>query len=212
MAVTLGSVIATILTETNRDSATYGSMVQDSILTAIKYMEAEHPYVFEKVGTITITATNNSTALPSDLSQILNAYYTSPSVTNVIFGSYQGFTQISYNDLISLFATVGQSGAPQKYALFANSFWIFPVTANDINITLSYYYKDMSYPAVSTDSSIWFGDFTIDCVIAKATEDFYRYALQTPDLADRYLISFKDFIQNLQSRTNQRQVLTQLSI
>lgn len=212
MAVTLGSVITTILTETNRDSATYGSMVQDSILTAIKYLEAEHPYVFEKVGTITITATNNSATLPTDLSQLLNAYYTSINITNVVFGSYQGFTQISYNDLISLFATVGQSGAPENYALFAGSLWVFPNTSSDIQITLSYYYKDMAYPAVSTDTSIWFGDFTIDCIIAKATEDFYRYALQTPDLADRYMMSFKDFVQNLQSRTNQRQVLTQLSI
>lgn len=209
MAVTLGDLKTTILNEAYRDSAQFGSFVQNSILTAIKFMEGEHPYIYAKTGNIIISSGQNSTLLPNDFNCLVYVNY---NIGNVVYGRYQGFTEENYSDLQDLFNNTLTTGRPSKYALFANQFFVYPYTSDNFQFNLSYYYKDSVYPSLDTDTSIWFNDFTYDAVRAKATEDFYTFALQSPDLGAQYGQRYDLFIQNIAKKQNKRTVTNLLSI
>ncbi len=209
MAITLGDLKAQILAITARDLATYGDFAQQGILTAIKYMETEHPYCLQKGGTVTVLANTNSIPLPADLNQLIYAEY---NIGGVIYNTPIGFQQVSYPDLLGLFSTTTQTGNPSKYAIFSESMYIFPYTTNDIEYTLAYYYTDTFYPQTDNDTSVWFNDATIDCVRTKAIEWFYRFPLESPDLGDRYQMTFQDFLRNLRSKNNTKRYYNRLSI
>lgn len=208
MTITLGTLKTQILNETQRDSSEFGSYVQSAILSSIKFMEAEHPYVFQKGGTLTISSGSNTASLPSDLNQLIYASYT---VGPSIYNASVGFNAVNFSDLLSFFSSTSETGNPLKYSMFGGLFYVYPYTQSDITFTLYYYYTDSSYPQTDSDTSVWFDDHTVDCVRAKATEEFYRYTLQTPEKADQYLTSFATYLNNLRAR-NVRQFNNQLSI
>lgn len=209
MALTFGGLANLISAETNRTGTVYIDFIKNSILSAIVFMEAEYPYLFEKVATLTITQGNNAVNLPDDWSVPV---YVSYELDGSIYGSPQGFSPLTYEDLIRLYTSTNNVGRPSKYAFFAGQFFVFPYTSGDVTFTLSYNYKDASYPQIDSDSSIWFSPLTIDCVKAKATELFYAYPLQTPEKAVAYKASFDDFINNLRTRNNIERQSNTLSI
>ncbi len=209
MTVTLGDLTNEILAITNRDSANYTTFVQNSIVTAINYMQSEHPYAYEKISTITITDGNNAAILPADFSSLIYAEY---SLDGTIYNSRTGFLNVSYPVLLSYYTSLNNVGIPTKYAIYGGSFYVYPYTNGDTTFTLSYYYTDTFTPAVPTDTSIWFGYLTLDCIRSKAIENFYRYALQTPDVAEAYATDFNRFLQNLRQSNNAQIYNMQLSI
>jgi hypothetical protein len=203
MALTFGDVTNLILAQTNRDAPTYGAFVQSAILSAITFMETECPYIFEKIAEVTITQGNNSVNLPPDWNQPV---YVSYQLDGTIYGTLQGFLPSTYQDLIRIYNTTEDTGNPSKYAFFTGQLYVYPYTSGDITFTLSYYYTDASVPSNPTDSSVWFNPNTIDCVVAKATELFYTYPLQTPEIGQAYAASYASFLANLEARNNiQRQ-------
>ncbi len=209
MTVTLGDLKNDILAITARDAAAYGDFAQQGILSAIKYMETEHPYCLEKGGAVTVLANTNSIPLPVDLNQLI---YTQYDIGGVIRNEPLGFQQVSYTDLLSLFTTTTQSGNPRKYAVFNNSLYIYPYTTGDITFTLSYYYTDSAYPQIDSDTSVWFNNATLDCTRTKAIEWFYRFPLESPELGDTYRVTFEDFLRNLRMKNNSKQFNYRLSI
>jgi hypothetical protein len=209
MALTFGALTNQILLETNRSLADYGDFVKSSILSAIVFMETECPYLFEKISTVTITEGNNAVNLPDDWNQPVYVQYT---IDGTLYGLLQGFTPSTYTDLIRLFNSTNDVGNPAKYAFFSGQLFVFPYTQGDITFTLSYYYKDATYPQIDSDTSIWFSPLTIDCVKAKATEIFYTYPLQTPEKGIAYKASFDVFLQNLEMRNNIKRQTNLLSI
>lgn len=209
MTLTLGDVKNQILAETARDSANYGGFVQNSILSAIVFMETECPYIFEKTSTITISQGSNAANLPADFNQPVYVYY---ELDGSLYGTRQGFNSINYADLIRLFNSTNDVGNPSKYSFFSNQLYIYPYTQGDITFTLAYNYKDSSYPQVDADTSIWFSNQTLDCIKAKATELFYTYPLQTPEKGAAYAQSFEMFLQNLRNRNNLKRKTNLLSI
>ncbi len=209
MAVTLGDLTNQILAITNRDAGNYAAFVQNSIITAIKFMEAEHPFSFQKTSTITVTSGLNAALLPADFSQLIYAEYT---LDGSIYNQSRGFLNSTYSDLLSLYNSNNNVGIPRKYAIYSGNFYVYPYTNGDTNFNLTYYYTDTFPPQTANDTSVWFGANTIDCVRSKAIENFYRYALQSPDLADRYVTDFNSFLQNLRQANNSQIFNMQLSI
>jgi hypothetical protein len=209
MALTFGALTNQILAETDRSAADYSSFVQTCILSAIVFMETECPYIFEKIAPVTITEGDNAVNLPNDFNQPVYVQY---SLEGTLYGMFQGFLPLNYTDLIRLYNSSGDTGNPSNYAFFAGQLYVYPYTQGDIELSLSYYYKDATYPAVDSDTSIWFSPLTIDCVKAKATELFYTYPLQTPEKGAAYAASFSTFLQNLETRNNIKRQSNLLSI
>jgi hypothetical protein len=209
MAVTLGTLKNEILAITARDDASYSSFAQSAVISAIKYMETEHPYVLQKGGAVTVLSGTNTIPLPNDLNQLIYAQY---NIGGSIYNAPLGFQEVTYPDLLSLFSTTTESGNPTKCAVFNESLYLYPNTTSDIEFTLYYYYTDSSYPEIDSDTSVWFNDATFDCVRTKAIEWFYRFPLESPALADTYKMTFDDFLRNLRMKNNTKRFSNTLSI
>lgn len=210
MAETLGTLVARILFESNREGEVFEQGAKNAIVSAIIYMESKFPWLFYKKGIVTIPAGQEAIDLPDDLARLIDAKY---NIGTVLYGARQGFIGIPYIDLNSYYNNTQSSGYPSVYSVFGNQLYVYPITNTDLDITLSYNYKDSFYPTAEDDSSIWFADETIDCVRYKALEIFYRDTLQaTLETIATYASASDDFQRNLIARNNQKQVLNKLSI
>lgn len=209
MTITLGDLKTQIQAITSRVSSDFADFAQLGILSAIKYMETEHPYVLQKSGTVTVLANTNSIPLPDDLNQLIYVQY---NIGGVVYNVPVGFQGMTYPELLNLFSTTTQVGNPTAYAVFNESLYIFPFSTNDFTYTLSYYYTDATYPSSDSDTSVWFNDATLDCVRTKAIEWFYRFPLESPQLADTYLVTFNDYLRNLRMKSNTKRYNNRLSI
>lgn len=215
MAATLGDLKTRILYETNKNGSDFDYGVTNAIVTAIKYMEMEHPWVFSKGATITILTGTNSVALPADFNQLLDAKYSIPNTATgitILYGAMQGFTSMTYPDLNAMIWSTGETGFPTRYAVWGNQFFVYPYTNTAVPITINYNYKDSFYPAVNNDESVWFNDQTIDVVRNKALEVFYRDTLQSPEIANSYVPIYQDYSAALSAKNNKRQVFNILSV
>lgn len=209
MAITLGNLKTRILYETNKSGDEFDYGVNNAIVTAIKYMEQIHPWVFSKSASLTILATTNAVNLPGDFNRLLDAKY---FIGNCSYGSRAGFNSIPYDELFNLFSNTAESGYPTKYAIYGNQLYVYPVTNSDTPILINYNYKDEFYPETDSDSSVWFDDQTVDCVRNKALEIFYRDTLQSPEIANSYIPIFQDYSNTLIRKNNKRSVFNLLSI
>lgn len=209
MTVTIATLADQILSEINREGDDYFQAAKRAIVTAIKYMEVEFPHYFEKTGTITILSGEKAVDLPADFARLVDA---KASASGVYYGAIQGFLQIPYPDLNNYYNTTSQSGLPLKYSLFGGQFVVFPYTASDTDILLSYNYKDAFYPSADGDTSIWFNDETIDPVRYKALEVISRDFLRSPDSTAVYAQAFADFVDMLIRKSNQQSINNLLSI
>jgi hypothetical protein len=209
MAVSFGQLKTQILFDTNRDPVVYGDAVGNAITTAIKFAESSYFYLFTKIGVVTISDGSNFTALPSDFNQLINVNY---SLSNTIYGRNQGFLGIGWNDLQSLFTNTATTGLPRYYALFNNYLYVYPYVSGDTDFTITYYYKDISYPSSNTDTSIWFNDATVDLIRLIAMQRFYKDTLQSPEIAASYEGDVIKFEENLMRKNNYRQINNLLSV
>lgn len=209
MVTTLGQLKTRILYETNKTSQDFEQGVQNAIVSAIIYMESEHPWLFTKTSTVTVGANTNATSLPDDLNQLISATF---NLDGANYTERTGFVWVPYDELITYFGNTGDTGIPLKYSNFQELFYIYPITASDQDFTLIYHYKDEFYPNNDSDISIWFNDQTIDLVRTKALEIFYRDTLQSSEIADTYVPVYQDYVRNLQIKNNKRNVFNRLSI
>lgn len=209
MAETLGSLKTRILYETNKSGADFDYGVKNAIVSAIKYMEQKHPWVFSKAAIITILSGNNYVNLPDDFNRLLDAKY---SIGTSIYGTRQGFTSMPYDDLNAMITNTGEAGYPTKYSIYGSQFFVYPFTNSDTDITIHYNYKDTFYPDSDEDTSVWFDSQTIDAVRNKALEIFYRDTLESPEIANSYLPIFQDYSDTLSRKNNKRLVYNVLSI
>jgi hypothetical protein len=219
MAVTLGALKTRILYETNNTSADFDTGVTNAIITAIKFMEMTHPWVFTKTGVITILEGKNSVSLPADFNQLLDAKYTIPNdpITNpggspVLYGTRQGFTIMSFADLNSKIWSTAEAGYPCRYAVYGAVLYVYPYVSANVPITIDYNYKDAFYPATDNDTSVWFDDQTVDVVRNKALEIFYRDTLQSPEISNSYVPVFENYSNALKSKNNKRLIYNTLSV
>lgn len=218
MAVNFGQLTQQILDDTNRDgstllngntTSTYTTAVQNAIVTAIKYAESSLYWAYKTSAQVTITKALNSISLPADFSSIITVQF---NIGNSLYSLRQGFLNITFEDLISLYQNTAETGIPRQYALFNDTLYVYPTVGADTTFTIWYYQKDIFYPAVPSDISIWFGDETVDLIRMKAMERFYHDTLQSAELANTYSLSVLDFEQNLMRKNNQRQNYNILSI
>jgi hypothetical protein len=218
MAVTFGDLIEQILEDTNRDgstllngsaSATYKTAVGRAIVTAIKYLESSLYWAYKTSTNVTITTALNSVALPPDFSSIITVQF---NIGNSLYSLRQGFLNITFEDLIALYQNSAETGIPRQYALFNNTLFVYPTVGADTIFTVWYYQKDITYPVTDSDTSIWFGDETVDLVRMKAMERFYHDTLQSSEIANTYSLAVVDFEKNLMRKNNQRQNYNTMSI
>ena len=217
MAVNFGELIQQILDDTNRDAstllnggvATYKTAVGRAIVTAIKYMESSLYWAFKTSSMVTILDTQFSTPLPADFSSMVTVQF---SIGNVLYSLREGFTDVTFPDLIAFYNNNAQQGIPNKYSIYDNTLYIFPLASGDTDFTLYYYQKDVFYPVVDSDTSIWFSDETVDLVRMKAMERFYHDTLQSSEIATTYSLAVIDFEKNLMRKNNLRQNFNTLSI
>jgi hypothetical protein len=218
MAVTFGELIEQILEDTNRDgstllnplsASTYKTAVGRAIITAIKYLESSLYWAYKTSAQFTITTALNSMALPADFSSIITVQF---NIGNSLYSLRQGFLNITFEDLIALYQNTGETGIPRQYALFNNTFYVYPTVGADTTFTVYYYQKDVFYPDADDDTSIWFGDETVDLVRMKAMERFYHDTLQSSEIASTYSNAAMDFERNLMRKNNQRQNYNIMSI
>jgi len=218
MAVTFGALIDQILEDTNRDgatllngslSSTYRTAVGRAIVTAIKYVESSLYWAYKTNTNVTITTALNSIALPPDFSSIITVQF---NIGNSLYSLRQGFLNITFEDLIALYQNSAETGIPRQYALFNNTLYVYPTVGADTVFTVWYYQKDITYPVTDSDTSIWFGDETVDLVRMKAMERFYHDTLQSSEIANTYSLAVIDFEKNLMRKNNQRQNYNVMSI
>lgn len=209
MAVTLGTLKNRILFDTNRDVSTYGDSINKSIVTAISFMQSKYFWNFKKFGQVVIPNGKNSINLPADYQNMITVQF---SIGNTLYSLNQGFLNITFEDLIAKFNTTAQVGTPQRYAVFNNVLYVFPLTPGDTTFTVYYYYKDTFLPETDADSSIWFADDTIDLIRLKAMERFYHDTLQSPEIASAYALAFNDFESNFCLKNSNKQQYNMLSV
>lgn len=219
MAVNFGELIQWILDDTNRDASTllnggvsistYKTAVGRAIVTAIKYMESSLYWAFKKSSVITILNQQNSTPLPADFSSMVTVQF---NIGSTLYSLRQGFVDRTFPDLLSYYNNNAEQGTPKGFAIFNDTFYVYPLTSGDTVFTIFYYQKDEFYPAIDTDTSIWFSDETVDLVRMKAMERFYHDTLQSPEIANTYSLAVVDFEKNLMRKNNLRQNYNTLSI
>jgi len=217
MAVNFGQLIQQILDDTNRDASTllnggistYKTAVGRAIVTAIKYMESSLYWAFKTSSVVTILDTEYSTALPADFSSLVAIQF---SIGNTLYSLRQGFVNETFPDVLSYYDNNAEQGIPKKYALYDNRLYVYPLASGDTDFTIYYYQKDIFYPAVDEDTSIWFADETVDLVRMKAMERFYHDTLQSSEIANTYSLAVIDFEKNLMRKNNLRQNNNVLSI
>lgn len=219
MAVNFGELIQWILDDTNRDASTllnggvsistYKTAVGRAIVTAIKYMESSLYWAFKKNAVITILDQQNSTPLPADFSSMVAVQF---SIGTTLYSLRQGFVNQTFSDLLSYYNNNAEQGTPKCYAIFNDTFYVYPLASGDTPFTIYYYQKDEFYPVVDTDTSIWFSDETVDLVRMKAMERFYHDTLQSSEIANTYSLAVIDFEKNLMRKNNLRQNYNTLSI
>lgn len=218
MAVNFGQLIQQILDDTNRDASTllngsgtstYKTAVGRAIVTAIKYMESNLYWAFRKNAVVTILDQTDSISLPPDFSSLITIQF---SIGNTLYSLREGFTNVTFEDLLSYYNNSAEQGIPRKYAVFNNTLYVYPLASGDTPFTIYYYEKDEFYPAVDEDTSIWFSDETVDLVRMKAMERFYHDTLQSSEIANTYALAVVDFEKNLMRKNNLRQNYNTLSI
>lgn len=218
MAGTLGDLKARILYETNKSGADFDAGVTNAIVTAIIYMEQNHPWIFAKQGSFTIASGDNFFTFPDDFNELIDAKYGIVSIdsggntSTVLYGARQGFTSLPYDDLNSLYTNSAETGYPTKYATLGNLFYVYPIQSSDTPIFITYRYKDAVYPQANDDTSIWFNDQTIDALRNKALEIFYRDTLQSPEIANGYVPIVEDYINTIKRKNSSKTVYNILSI
>jgi hypothetical protein len=221
--VTLNQLQKRILTEANRSVATYGTQVNNAIVTAIKYMEFNHPWLFQKqtdLGSFVVPAGLNEVALPDDFNSVIAVRYL---IGNLLYGEREGFLGITYAELSDYYNLVNMTGQPMRWAIFNASLFIYPNVPADTTFKLIYYYKDKLYPApnpINIDdpeiwlnpTSIWFQYDTVDAIRYLALSIFYSDTLQAPEIGETYMKIFKEWQKNLVMRNNHRNVSNLLTI
>lgn len=208
MAVTLGQMTARILRESNRDDS-FEVAVEDCIVTAIKELEREQFWLFEKSTVLNLLANDNAVDLPEDFCEVKNLRLL---VGNCFFNQHTGFVPVTFNDLRDWERTQGLIGIPNQWALFANQIILAPYASDDYDLYLDYYYKDEDYPINYDDTSIWLGDLTADVTRYKALTNFYRDELQAEEKAMYYEARADSALTSLRIRNNQRKTINRLSI
>lgn len=207
MAVTFGQMTDRILRETARDISMEAG-VQDAIVTAIKELEREQYWLFEKETDLTLSEGVDNVLLPNDFAELSTLRLNNN-------GTYRtqmfGFTPVNNHEIFD-YARQPVSGLPYMWALFANKIYVYPVPDGEYILNMHYYYKDIVYPSLYADTSLWLGDLTEDLTRYKALSIFYRDSLQAEEKALFYEQKANTSIGNMRIRNNQRLQINKLSI
>lgn len=207
MAVTFGQMAARIIRETARDDSFLES-VYDSIITAIKELEIEQYWLFEKSELLTLYDNTNNVILPNDFSSVSTARLL---VNDTYFTEVYGFTPVTNHEIFN-YARQQTTGIPFIWAIFGNRIFVYPWSSGDYTIDLRYFYKDATYPVNYNDTSIWLEDLTEDLTRYKALATFYRDSLQAEEKSQFYEAKAMQIINNRRTNNNQRQTINRLSI
>ena len=207
MAVTFGQMTLRILRETSRD-ASMEEGVQDAIVTAIKELEREQYWLFEKVGDIALLEGTDNVDLPADFAEM--------STLRLLFNdTYRtqmfGFTPVTNHEIFN-FVRQNNPGVPYMWSIYGDKIYVYPFASGDYTLNLHYYYKDTVYPSLFSDSSIWLDDLTEDLTRYKALAIFYRDSLQAEEKAMFYEQKADAAVSNMRIRNNQRLQINRLSI
>jgi hypothetical protein len=207
MAVTFGQMTLRILRETSRD-ASMEEGVQDAIVTAIKELEREQYWLFEKVGDIALLEGTDNVDLPTDFAEM--------STLRLLFNdTYRtqmfGFTPVTNHEIFN-FVRQNNPGVPYMWSIYGNKIYVYPFASGNYTLNLHYYYKDTVYPSLFSDSSIWLDDLTEDLTRYKALAIFYRDSLQAEEKAMFYEQKAENAVSNMRIRNNQRLQINRLSI
>lgn len=207
MAVTFGQMTDRILRETVRDIS-METNVQDAIVTAIKELEREQYWLFEKETDLTLLDGTDNVNLPDDFAEMatLRINYNGTYRTQMF-----GFTPVTNHEIFD-YARQAVSGLPYMWSIFANKIYVYPIADGDYILNMHYYYKDVAYPALYSDTSVWLDDLTEDLTRYKALSIFYRDSLQAEEKALFYEQKANSSIGNMRIRNNQRLQINRLSI
>lgn len=196
-----------ILRETARD-VSMETGAQDAIVTAIKELEREQYWLFEKETNLDLLDGTDNTALPADFAEMANLRLL---VNDTYRTQTFGFTPVTSYELFN-YVRQYSAGVPYIWSIFANKIYVYPVASGDYTLNMHYYYKDVVYPSNYGDTSIWLGDLTEDLTRYKALANFYRDSLQAEEKSMYYDQKANTSIGNMRIRNNQRLQINRLSI
>jgi hypothetical protein len=206
--LTLGEMTSRILNETSRDSS-LTTNVQNALVTAIKELEQEQFWFFETNTQLTLEANTNSVILPANFNSLGTLRLL---IGTTYFSDASGFTMTTPHRMRQLQRILNQPGRPYCYALYGDSIMVHPYPNDTYTLDMDYYCKDVTYPVVYGDNSIWFDDQTQDLTRYKALAIFYRDTLQSEENANVYEAKAAQSLSFLRAKNNKREVITRLSI
>lgn len=205
MAVTFSELKTRIIKEagdnTTSGQAAYFELIGNAIVSAIKFYESSKLWFLEERDTLTLTSGLDYTALPDDFRAAIELRV---KVNGSWRGYNQGFSAISYQELIDQNINTTNTGCPSKYAFFADSIYFDRVADQNYDIDISYIKGDVTYPESDSDISVWF-DEGEDLIRYKALEMFYRDSRDAEEKAAYYKQAASDTYINLVERHMVRQ-------
>lgn len=179
MAVTITQLQTRILNEANKTSATYGTMVNDLIVTAIKMYERRRFWFLEKTGTVTLNSAAATVAAPSDFKAMISlmllrdGYY---------YGEDQGFTEATFRELRNNSLNSALTGYPREWALLGNTIYVDRLADQNYTLRVDYIKGDATYPASGSDTSVWFEE-GVDLIRVKTLAMFWRDVMHNEERA-----------------------------
>jgi hypothetical protein len=179
------------------------SRIDSQIRTAIRQLQGKQYWFLEKIGAVALSVGVTSVAAPTDYSILGSA---SIVYNGRRYSEYSGeFAIMSYEDLENEYlynSPVSNKAYPDAMAIVGSTFYLSHTTTEASSLSLRYFKKDVSLPINTSDTSVFFGDESLDVVIGLSHALFEARA-QGAVLSSEVVNSF---IQKL-DRENERRVM-----
>ena len=200
---TFGGMQTAIANELDRDNLS--ANIRDSILSAISFYESERFYFDEARATLNTTANQEYYHLPSNFQK--------PDIITLRVGSYiSPMTARTFDFMENRIRSVGQTGIPYDYAVFASQLRLYPIPNDSYRMEISYQ-KKLGDISATSDTNAWFTD-AWDLIKARAKADLLMNKIRGQEgLAEAGVMSQReqDELRRLRYETASRRATGNLS-
>lgn len=173
MAVTLATMRNRILNDSERDSSTFSTYVDQKIVAAIKFYERKGRLWFLESNStsLTLAAAASTTTLPTNFSKLTRVRVLRGGV---YISDPDGLEMLSYDELKRRSKDTNITDAPYYCALYGRStLKFYPTADQEYTLDVDYILKDTSYPSGDADTSVWMDNESEDMIYYKASAGFW---------------------------------------
>ncbi len=173
MAVTLLTMRNRILNDSERDSSTFSTYVDQKIVAAIKFYERKGRFWFLESNStsLTLASSATTTTLPSNFSKLIRVRVLQDGV---YISDPVGLEMVSYDELKRRAVDTNLSRAPFYCAIYGrNTLKFYPKADQEYTLDVDYILKDASYPSGDADTSVWMDNESEDLIYYKASAGFW---------------------------------------